>query len=137
MRIPPKAEMQIESKIQGLTRQTEATLNIYNRDLPRATVTLVTEKLRNQTADGEPRGQGRKPPPGWSREVPAGMKNPPDRSWHHGGDSHRQRQCPGRRGRKLPSAPAPSSAGQHRSWETACGPSCQDRSSAGEGKEWL
>lgn len=53
MRIPPEAEMQIESKIQGSTRQTEATLNIYNRDLPRATVTLVTEKLRNQTVDSE------------------------------------------------------------------------------------
>lgn len=70
------------------------------------------------------RGKGKKPPPGRSREVPAGMGDPPDGSWHRGGDAATGRQCPGGTegrngfGSLLPSSsPTRVSAG----WLRSCG----------------
>ena len=49
-----------------------------------------------------PRGQGRKPPLGWSRGNPGGT----DRSWCQGGDRVTGRKCPRQRGENGPQFPA-------------------------------
>ena len=49
-----------------------------------------------------PRGQGRKPPLGWSRGAPGGT----DRSWCHRGDRVTGRKCPRQRGENGPQLPA-------------------------------
>ena len=60
-----------------------------------------------------PRGQGRKPPLGWSRGAPSGT----DRSWCHRGDRVTGRKCPRQRGENGPQlaallqAPQSASAG--------------------------
>lgn len=85
-----------------------------------------------------PRGQGRKPPLGWSRGAPSGT----DRSWCHRGDRVTGRKCPRQRGENGPQLPAllqaphSASAGHARAgrWPGACRSSCREQRRAGKGR---